>query len=161
MATPGLGTTIFFGNFIVTKGGITLDGTNVLNKHSPWVDWVPTVVAGQAGPLLSTTGTKYKQIGDAVTVLFNVDFVYVPPGAPGRIVTFGGLPIPASTASEYENGTDIFFEIPNVATVESFGRLEIDPGISPTQIVVRNFFNYVGLPFITHISGQITYRSAN
>ena len=159
MATPGLGTSIFFGNTIVTRGGITVDGTNVLDKHSPWVDWTPTVVSGHVGPLLSTAGTKYKQIGDAVTVLFNVDLVYTPGGPAAPEIVFGGLPVPASKSAEYCNGTDICFEIVNIINVESFGRLELDPGLGQTQITVRNFFNFIGSPFITHISGELKYKA--
>jgi len=151
-------TSTFFGNTIVTNGGITVDGINVLDAHTPWVDWVPTVVSGQADPLISTSGTKYKRIGDMVTVLFNVSFIYNPGGPSGPAIVFDGLPVPASKSAEYWNGCVISFQDVGSPDANTFGRLEIDPGLSQTQITTRSPVGYLASPLTTVISGQITYK---
>lgn len=129
---------------------------NALMLHyTQWNSWSPTVASGTDSGLFSSVGTIYKRVGNQVHVLLNIQFVYDPPGAPTTTITLGGLPLVAAAGTTYDNNVvmDLDFTIPPTIVP---GALRIDPGTSPTELVVENSFTYVAGVSYT-VQGEIIY----
>jgi len=85
-----------YSNVLKAKCGISTNGVDVLDRLSNFQKLDSLVaVSGQSGPI-NSIGTKYKQIGDIVHLVFNVSLTYTNDGSSVYHLTIGDLPLPAT-----------------------------------------------------------------
>ncbi len=86
------------------KCGISTDGKHVLNKLTNFTPLTLTAVSGHAGSV-DSTGTKVKQVGDLVHLIFNISFTYIlDESGDVNDIVFEALIPEASGVSKYVNG---------------------------------------------------------
>lgn len=128
---------------------------SLLLHYTKWQDWSPSVEDGIDTELLSSVGTMYKRVGNQVFVILNVQFVYSPPGAAGRTVTLGNLPLAAAADNVYTNNTimDVGFTVPPSM---NHGALRIDPSSNASELIVQNSIDFVDGTTYT-VKGELVY----
>lgn len=93
-----------FIDILRAKCGISTDGKHILNNLTNFTATTLTAVSGHSGAV-DSTGTKVKQVGDLVHVVFNVSLTFNPDGSGdlNNIVLESLVPT-SSGVSKYVNG---------------------------------------------------------
>lgn len=93
-----------FVDVLRAKCGISTDGKHILNNLTGFTSLNLTAVSGHSGAI-DSSGTKVKQVGDLIHLVYNIWFNYHPDGS-GDLndIVFETVMPTASSVSKYVNG---------------------------------------------------------